>query len=133
MMPSKVLLLAAALLFAAGCAMTPEASLSMDSARSTYRQAAASAQVQQRAPVELQVAERALDEAERLWKSGADPAIVAHHAYVAEQRARIAAATADYRTAEAVLATSGEQRERVLIEARDRELEAQSRGGGSSR
>jgi hypothetical protein len=125
------LLLAA--LAAAGCAMTPEANRSMDGARATYRQAAASSEVQLRAPVELQVAERALTEAERLWQGGADPAIVAHHAYLAEQRARIALTSAEYRKAEAALATSGEQRERVLIEARDRELEAQSRGGGSTR
>jgi PBP1b-binding outer membrane lipoprotein LpoB len=122
----KALILASALL-AAGCAMTPEANVSMEGARSTYRQAAASQEVQARAPVELQVAERALAEADRLWKSGADPAIVAHHAYLAEQRARIAVATADYRKAEAALATSGEQRERVLIEARNRELEAKTR------
>ena len=122
----KALILASALL-AAGCAMTPEANVSMEGARSTYRQAAASQDVQARAPVELQVAERALAEADRLWKSGADPAIVAHHAYLAEQRARIAMTTADYRKAEAALATSGEQRERVLIEARNRELEAKTR------
>jgi hypothetical protein len=122
----KALILASALL-AAGCAMTPEANVSMEGARSTYRQAAASQEVQARAPVELQVAERALAEADRLWRSGADPAIVAHHAYLAEQRARIAIATADYRKAEAALATSGEQRERVLIEARNRELEAKTR------
>jgi hypothetical protein len=130
--PGKALLVAATL-FAAGCAMTPEANVSMEGARSTYRQAAASQDVQSRAPVELQMAERALAEADRLWKSGADPAIVAHHAYLAEQRARIAIATADYRKAEAMLATSGAQRERVLIEARDRELEAQRSGGGATR
>jgi hypothetical protein len=130
-MASKFWLLAA--LAAAGCAMTPEASRSMDGARATYRQAAASSEVQLRAPVELQVAERALTEAERLAQSGADPAIVAHHAYLAEQRARIALTSAEYRKAEAALATAGTQRERVLIEARDRELEAQSRGGGSTR
>jgi hypothetical protein len=128
----SALLLAAALV-AAGCAMTPEANRSLESARATYRQAAASSEVPLRAPVELQVAERALAEAERLAQSGADPAIVAHHAYLAEQRARIAMTSADYRNAEAALATSGAQRERVLIEARDRELEAQSRGGGSTR
>jgi len=122
----KALIPASALL-AAGCALTPEASDSMQSARSTYRQAAASPEVQLRAPVELQVAERALAEADRLGKSGADPAIVAHHAYLAEQRARIAMATSDYRKAEALIATSGEQRERVLIEARNRELEAKTR------
>lgn len=108
-----------------GCASTPESNPAMDSARTSYRQAAAHPEVPLRAPLELQVAERSLAEAERQWKSGAEPAIVAHHAYLADQRARIAMATADYRRAEAQVATSGEQRNRVLLEARTRELELQ--------
>ena len=121
----KILAVAAAVL-AAGCAMMPpEANKSVESARSTYRMAAADPEVHLRAPVELQVAERALAEAERLWSSGADPAIVEHHAYVAEQRSRIALKTADFRKAEAAVATSSEERNRVLLEARGRELEAE--------
>ncbi|HEX6267003.1 MAG TPA: OmpA family protein [Burkholderiales bacterium] len=115
----------APLALAAGCAMTPEADNALQSARESYRQAAAHPEVPLRAPVELQVAERSLAEAERLQRSGADAPIVAHHAYVADQRARIAMASADYRRAEALVATSGEQRNRVLLEARTRELEAQ--------
>jgi outer membrane protein OmpA-like peptidoglycan-associated protein len=122
----KGLLVAGAALVA-GCAATPEATHSLDSARSTYRMAATDPEVQLRAPVELQVAERALAEAERHWKEGADPAVVSHHAYLAEQRARIAMKTADYRQAEAAVATSSEQRNRILLEARERELEAQRR------
>ena len=110
-------------LFAAGCALTPEADNAVQSARSTYQQSAASPHVQLRAPVELQVAARSLAEADRLARSGAHPAVVAHHAYLAEQHARIAMASADYRKAEAAVATSGEQRNRVLLEARNRELE----------
>lgn len=106
-----------------GCAMTPEADNSMQDARALYQQAAASPEVRLRAPVELQIAERSLIEADRLTKSGADAAIVAHHAYLAGQRARIAMATADYRKAEATVAVSGDQRNRVLLEARDRQLQ----------
>ena len=114
-------------LVAAGCATTPETHNALESARSTYRMAQADPDVQLRAPVELQLAERSLAQAERFWKEGADRGVVGHHAYLAEQRARIAMKTAEYRKAEAAVATSGEQRNRVLLDARSRELEAERR------
>ena len=84
----------------AGCAMTPEANQSLERARAAYRQAQAHPDVQARAPVELQVAQRQLTEAERLWNSsGAEPAAVSHLAYLAEQRANIAIQTAEMRRA----------------------------------
>lgn len=122
-----------AALLGAGCAMTPEANNALESARSTYRLARADPEVQLRAPVELQLAERSLAQAERFWKDGADPGMVGHHAYLAEQRARIAMKTADYRKAEAAVATSGEQRSRVLLEARSRDLEAERRTAEAER
>ncbi len=114
-------------LIGAGCATTPETNNVLESARSTYRVAHADPEVQLRAPVELQLAERSLAQAEHFWKQGADPGVVGHHAYLAEQRARIAMKTAEYRKAEAAVATSGEQRNRVLLDARSRELEAERR------
>jgi outer membrane protein OmpA-like peptidoglycan-associated protein len=106
-----------------GCAVSPLANQSIERARETYRVAAADPQVHTRAAVELAAAERMLAQAERLWREGVDPEIVAHHAYLAEQRARIALKTAEYRAAEARVATSGEARNRILLEARERELE----------
>jgi outer membrane protein OmpA-like peptidoglycan-associated protein len=113
----------APLALAAACATQPQPNSALESARTSYRQAAAHAEVPLRAPGELQIAERSLAEAERLARSGADPALVSHQAYLADQRARIAMATADYRKAEAQVATSGEQRNRVLLESRTRQLE----------
>jgi outer membrane protein OmpA-like peptidoglycan-associated protein len=98
----------------------------LDSARASYRQAAAHPEVPARAPVELQVAERSLLEAERLANAGAEPALVAHQAYLANTQALIAMATADYRRAEAQVATAGEQRNRLLLDARSRQLSLQS-------
>ena len=117
----KLFVVGAALV--AGCAMTPEANDALDSARSTYRMALADPQVNLHAPVELQLAQRSLGEAEKMWNAGGDPAIVQHLAYLAEQRSRIAMKTADYRKAEAAIATSSERRNRVLLEARIREAE----------
>jgi outer membrane protein OmpA-like peptidoglycan-associated protein len=104
-----------------GCASAPETNNSLDEARATYRLTAADPQVQLRAPVELAVAERTLAQAERLWRDNAPADLVAHQAYLAERRARIATKTAQYRAAEAVIATSSEQRHRVLLDARERE------------
>ena len=127
----------APLLLAAACAATPEGNRALESARLSYAQAAAHPEVPLRAPVELQVAERSLAQAEALWRGGADPALVSHHAYLADQRARIAMASADYRKAEARVATSGEQRNRAQLAAEiDRlqsqisELKAQPTGRG---
>ena len=126
-MTRRVLL--AGLLLGAGCATTPDPDPAIEAARASYRQALASPEVPLRAPVELQLAERSLAEAERLWRGGADAPTVSHHAYLAAQRARIAMATADYRKAEALVATSGEQRNRVLLEARERELAGRTGAG----
>ena len=121
LMNRALILVCAAL---AGCAMTPEANQSLDRARAAYRQAQAHPDVAARAPVELQVAQRQLQEAERLWNtSGAEPAAVSHLAYLAEQRANIAVQTAEMRRAEAAVATAGNERSRVLLEARTREAE----------
>lgn len=112
----------------AGCVAIPRATNELESARAAYRAARASAEVQARAPVELQIAQRALADAERFQKADADPAMVAHFAYLAEQRARIAMKTAELRAAEAAVATSGEQRSRMQLDlsARERaESEAQ--------
>ena len=106
-----------------GCASVPVANQGLDEARATYRLAAADTQVQLRAPVELAAAERSLADAEKAWRDGAPADVVSHRAYLAQQRARIALKTADYREAEARVATSSETRNRVLLEAREREAE----------
>lgn len=115
---------------ASACATIPEPNRALDSARSAYHLAIADPETNLRAPVELQMAERQLAEAERAWGAGNDPATVAHLAYLAEQRARIAMKTADFRKAEAAVATSSDQRNRVVLEARTREADAGKRAAG---
>jgi outer membrane protein OmpA-like peptidoglycan-associated protein len=112
----------------AGCVTFVEPSGTLEDARNLYRQAAADPQVQQRAPLELSVAERSLSQAERLWRDKAAEEKVGHQAYLAEQQTRIALATAQYRVAESKIATGREQRTRLLLEARQREAaEAKTR------
>jgi outer membrane protein OmpA-like peptidoglycan-associated protein len=117
--------LGAAGVLLAGCAAAPTANnASLEDARASYRAASADPQVQLRAPVELAVAERALAQAEKLWRDNAPADLVAHQAYLALQRSRIALNTAQYRKAESALATSGEQRNRILLRAREQEAES---------
>jgi outer membrane protein OmpA-like peptidoglycan-associated protein len=120
--PWKLTILAA--LLATGCAITPEASRQLEQARAAYRAAAADPAVQSGAPVELQSAANALQNAERLAAEGEASELVEHNAYLAEQRARIAQRTADTRRAEAAIAASGEERRRLQLEAREREAAA---------
>jgi outer membrane protein OmpA-like peptidoglycan-associated protein len=122
---SALAALAAAGILLAGCAQAPVAgNASLDAARESYRTASADPQVQLRAPVELALAERALAQAEKLWRANAPADLVAHQAYLATQRSRIALNTAQYRKAESAVATSGEQRNRILLRAREQEVEA---------
>lgn len=109
------------LALAAGCTTIPRATNELEAARAAYRAAAANPQVQARAPVELEIAERALGDAERLHQADAEPARVAHFAYVAERRARIAVETAEMRAAEAAVATASAERSRMQLEQSARE------------
>jgi outer membrane protein OmpA-like peptidoglycan-associated protein len=107
------------------CSQMPvENSDALESARATYRAVSADPQVQLRAPVELAVAERSLAQAENSWRDHAPADLIAHQAYLAQQRARIAQNTAQYRNAEAAVALAGDRRNRVLLQAREQEAQA---------
>ena len=105
----------------AGCTTVPRATNELEAARDVYRSAAANPQVRARAPVELELAERDLRDAENLHSADAAPARVAHFSYLAAQRARIAMKTAELRAAEAAYAMANEQRSRLQAELGARE------------
>ena len=115
---SVVVISSAALL--AACA--GRASESMEEARSAVAAARADQQVVAQAPEQLAEAEQALDAAESAFRGGADQDEVDHLAYLAEQHAGIAQALAEERVALAELEQLGEQREGLLVEAREREI-----------
>ena len=118
-------------LLAVGCTSVPRATNELEAARDVYRSAAANPQVRARAPVELELAERDLRDAENLHSADAAPARVAHFSYLAAQRARIAMKTAELRGAEASSSMANEQRERLQAElnARERTQPPASSGG----
>jgi len=103
-------------LLAAGCTSVPRATNELEAARAVYRSAAANPQVRARAPVELELAERELRDAENLQRADAEPAKVAHFSYLAAQRARIATKTAEMRAAEAAYTMANEQRNRMQLD-----------------
>jgi outer membrane protein OmpA-like peptidoglycan-associated protein len=70
----------------------------------------------------LAEAEQALNQAESAFRGGADQDEVDHLAYLAEQRAGIAQALAGERVALAEMEQLGEERDALLIEAREREI-----------
>jgi outer membrane protein OmpA-like peptidoglycan-associated protein len=115
---------ACAIVLLAACVAVPRATNELESARAAYRAAAASAEVQARAPFELQAAERALGDAERFQASDGDPVRVAHFAYLAEQLSRIAVTAAQMRAAESEVATAGVERSRMQAELAARERAA---------
>lgn len=106
--------------FLAACA--DRSSESLEEARRAVAAARAEQAVVARAPEALAEAEQALDRAESAFRGDADQDEVDHLAYLAEQRAGVAQALADERVALAEIEQLSEERDALLIEAREREI-----------
>jgi OmpA-OmpF porin, OOP family len=114
-----VVLIGAAALVAACAGRSSE---SLEQARSAVAAARADQEVVVHAPEQLAEAEAALDRTERAFRDGADQDEVDHLAYLAEQRAGFAQAHADERVALADIERLSEERDDLLLDARDREI-----------
>ncbi|MGB7988981.1 MAG: OmpA family protein [Candidatus Methylophosphatis roskildensis] len=108
----------------AACASAPT-SKALDEARAAYGRAAADAQVVRTAPVELRKAQQALEKAEAALRADEDASDIEHYAYLAKQRTEVAIQTEKLARAEQAVADASQQRDRILIDARTREAEAQ--------
>lgn len=108
----------------AACASAPT-SKSLDEARATYSRAAADAQVVRTAPVELRKAQQALEKAEAALRAGDGAIDIEHYAYLARQRTEVAIQTEKLARAEQAIGEASQQRDRILIDARTRDAEAQ--------
>lgn len=117
--------LAAAL--AAGCSAMPDRNAELEQARALYGAAAADPHVTTQAPVELNSANQTLQQAESLWRSGAERPTVDHYAYLAAQRTRIAQEAAQLKVAEQLIANAGQARDQVLLQSRTAEAERATR------
>jgi OOP family OmpA-OmpF porin len=114
-----VVISSAALL--AACA--GRSSQSLEEARRAVAAARADQEVVAQAPEQLAEAEQALDRAESAARGTGDQDEVDHLAYLAKQRAGTAQALADERVALAEMEQLGEQRDTLLIEARERHID----------
>ncbi len=95
MKPAWVICGMAALAVAAsGCALAPRQNIRLEEAMIAHARLLSDASVSALAPLEATRAREALERATITWESREDPALVDHLAYVARQRAEIAAETA---------------------------------------
>jgi OmpA-OmpF porin, OOP family len=96
---------------------------SLEAARSAVGDARANQQVVAHAPEQLEESEAALERAESAAKGGADQDELDHLAYLAEQRAAVAEAIAAERVALAEIEGLGGERDALLLDARDRQIQ----------
>ncbi len=118
-------LLAAATL--AACGSMPANNTMLDQARSEYRDAQASSQMQVLAPAELRQAGEALARANEAFARDEDSTKVTQLAYLARQRVALATEAAGRKDAEAAVAEASAVRDRLRLEARTREADAATR------
>lgn len=87
-----------------GCAMAPKGNIRLEEAMSAQARLLSEAGVVELAPAETMRAREALERAVATWESREDSALVDHLAYVARQRAEIAAQVARRVAAERAMA-----------------------------
>ena len=123
--PTRAALALAMLAVLAACASSPVANPQLTEARAAYGKAAADAQVVRSAPAELRQAQQALQKADAAMRSGDDASAVDHYAYLARQRTEVAVQAGRIAQADQAVVQSRAQRDRILIDARTRDAQAE--------
>ncbi|OPL13533.1 MAG: hypothetical protein AVO38_13340 [delta proteobacterium ML8_D] len=103
-----------------GCAAKQENPV-FTSARDTFTQIQDDPQINRYAPLELQEAKVAFENAQRSWEAENDVTEVEHLAYLAKQKALIARETATMKMADKELEAASAERNKVLLSAREEE------------
>lgn len=116
-----ILLLAVAV---AACGGPPRDNPLLDESRRAYQNAAENPQVEANAPVALEEAREELNRATALWQDRERREIVDHHAYLVQQRVRIAEQTARLNAAQASVRQAEQERQQLQLQARTAEAEA---------
>ena len=104
----------------AGCAQRPA---SLDTAQTSIQTARANADVNTYAPAELDSAQTELQSANKAWEEGHDRDEAAHRAALATQQVEIAQASAEARKAQAQIASLGDQREKVMRQSAEQQVQ----------
>lgn len=118
-----VALSAALLVGGVSISCAPRNNPALERARSSYVQTQQNPEVVTYAQTHLQEARAVLDAAEREWEEDGDAQEVSHLAYLAEQKANIAVATAQQKVAETEEQQLIAERDRLLLSARSLEAE----------
>lgn len=106
----------------ASCATTPQRNDQLDRARASVRDLEQDPNAQQAAASQLRDARNDLQRANTAWEQHRPPEEVTYLAYLADREARAGEAYADQYRARQALAKGNEERSRILLEARDREV-----------
>ena len=122
--PILALLFCMGLVALVGCGGPPAANPLLAEAQSTYERVASEAAVRASAPIALEEAREELNRATELWQTRADRTLVDHHAYLAQQRARIARETARLNALRDAIREVEAERQQVVLEARTAEATA---------
>ncbi len=91
-------------------------------ARNSYQQAEKNPNISGNAAVALRDAQQTLNRAEREWDQNRDQEEVEHLAYMTKQRVEIAQGLAERNMAQKEIERLSEERQKVVIEAREREV-----------
>lgn len=121
----RLALAAVAVATLAACASAPSRNAALDDAKAAYGRAAGDAHVVRSAPVELRKAQQSLQQAEAALRAGEEPSAVDHYAYLAKQRTEVAIQAGKVAEAEKAVADASQARDRILIDSRTSEAQAQ--------
>ena len=121
---AKRSILAVAVTALAACSSLPPPNADLAEARATLIQARSNPAVAVQAPLELEKADQALARAQTSWTEDRDEAQTRHLAYLAMQKAKIAANLGAQRQTEDQIKNAGAERESVMAEADRQRAEA---------
>lgn len=113
----------AALALTAACSSLPERIETLDQARSAVEELEQDPLTREVAPTRFENAQAALDRAEAAYDDNEDLEIIEHDAYVALRNAQIAQQEIEAQRAREELEQGEAERNRVLLQAREREAE----------
>jgi outer membrane protein OmpA-like peptidoglycan-associated protein len=115
-----------------GCGGPPAQNPLLNDARESYQQAHNDESIVRLAPVELKIAEEALQMSTKLWEAKADKTEVDHYAYLAKQRTAIARETALHNKAQRDISQAETERQQVLLDVRRAEAQRSEQRAASA-
>ena len=114
--------LSAAMLIA-GCAGAPQLNADLEAARAAVAAAQGDQRVRDHAGADLRKAQEDLTHAQALADDRADEMLVSHYAYLASREAETATARGEVGAIQETIKQTGEERDRMQLEAREHEAE----------